>query len=524
MLFFGDADFASVVKNGPIGTWPHPWLDAKRGTIPIVWDFDSHLMDWAPDIMDWFYRHRSSNDWFLSGDSGPGYLNPDFVPTAERSKWSRFGVRWNRACGYQANVWLLGGNAGYTEKSTIDMYLPFSGDGVIDTQWMDSAWPYSFPYLQNNLPVGLLSHVGFGAGQTVSACVPEVHNGYDRSRAWHSTSEPHFLVFRGVEISPSWWVDLINQAKAEKPERNYTVVDPYTFFYLMRRSLNGSNNYRATWLGDTIPINMNPGQTYTGLTVTVRNDGWDTWKAAWPNNYRLGISGFSTTEIAPAAPPTEPYNIRADLSVDIAPGQTATFTNISITAPSSPGTYYLQYDMVQEGITWLETQRNIPWQGVFYVGASQPTNTPTKTSTRTSTPIPTSTYTSTRTFTYTPTRTPTLTYTATRTNTPITPEPTSSYTSTRTPTYTFTATMISTNTPTLIPSSTPKPYTIGDPNCDGSLTPGDALLAFQIYLRIYVPSGDELCDVSRAADQNQDGNITPGDALCVFREYLRNPC
>jgi len=65
---------------------------------------------------------------------------------------------------------------------------------------------------------------------------------------------------------------------------------------------------------------------------------------------------------------------------------------------------------------------------------------------------------------------------------------------------------------------------LGDANCDGNLTPGDALLAFQIYLRLYTPTGNEACDVNKAADQNEDGSITPGDALCIFREYLRNPC
>jgi len=64
----------------------------------------------------------------------------------------------------------------------------------------------------------------------------------------------------------------------------------------------------------------------------------------------------------------------------------------------------------------------------------------------------------------------------------------------------------------------------GDVNCDNSLTPGDALLAFRIYLKSYIPIGDEPCDVLCSADFNKDGAITPGDALCIFKEYLMSPC
>jgi len=58
--------------------------------------------------------------------------------------------------------------------------------------------------------------------------------------------------------------------------------------------------------------------------------------------------------------------------------------------------------------------------------------------------------------------------------------------------------------------------TRGDVNCDGSITPGDALCAF--WLSILGSFQDECqCDESEgAADVNCDGNITPGDALCIF--------
>ena len=56
----------------------------------------------------------------------------------------------------------------------------------------------------------------------------------------------------------------------------------------------------------------------------------------------------------------------------------------------------------------------------------------------------------------------------------------------------------------------------GDVNQDGSITPGDALLAFNIYLGVYDPTPIE----EILADMNEDGDVTPGDALFIFNEYL----
>ncbi len=63
----------------------------------------------------------------------------------------------------------------------------------------------------------------------------------------------------------------------------------------------------------------------------------------------------------------------------------------------------------------------------------------------------------------------------------------------------------------------------GDVNNDGSLTPGDALCAFNIFLGGGVVPPD--CDVPDwdceiiAADVNCDGTVTPGDALAIFNRF-----
>ncbi len=72
-------------------------------------------------------------------------------------------------------------------------------------------------------------------------------------------------------------------------------------------------------------------------------------------------------------------------------------------------------------------------------------------------------------------------------------------------------------TPTPVPTQPPTPtpnqcMNTGDVNDDGSLTAGDAQMAFQIALGAMIPTEEEEC----AADCNADGTCTAGDAQSIF--------
>ncbi|HYG33573.1 MAG TPA: GxGYxYP domain-containing protein, partial [Clostridia bacterium] len=50
--------------------------DRTRGQVPLGWAFDPNLADRAPQALVYAYRHATTNDFFIAGDSGAGYLNP----------------------------------------------------------------------------------------------------------------------------------------------------------------------------------------------------------------------------------------------------------------------------------------------------------------------------------------------------------------------------------------------------------------------------------------------------------------
>jgi RHS repeat-associated protein len=101
----------------------------------------------------------------------------------------------------------------------------------------------------------------------------------------------------------------------------------------------------AQFVSQTVPASMRAGEPYD-ITVKMLNTGTTTWTAA--TNYRLGTQSPQDSRVWNPTP-------RAFLSTSVAPGQTAIFT-VTVTAPQAPGTYPMQWQMVQEFVEWFGEQ------------------------------------------------------------------------------------------------------------------------------------------------------------------------
>ena len=97
-----------------------------------------------------------------------------------------------------------------------------------------------------------------------------------------------------------------------------------------------------------VPTTLTPGQT-VNYAVTVTNTGTQTWSATGTTFVRLGAY-FNGTGDDVGAWQTEP--LRYALPGNVAPGASATI-NVSITAPTAPGTYTLRNRLVQEQVAWF---------------------------------------------------------------------------------------------------------------------------------------------------------------------------
>jgi hypothetical protein len=96
------------------------------------------------------------------------------------------------------------------------------------------------------------------------------------------------------------------------------------------------------------PTSWSAGQTRT-YNLTVTNTGSQTWNAGGTQIVRLGVEFGTASDWAHDGWATDQ---RFFLPNDVSPGASVTIP-VSVTAPTTPGTYVLHYHMVKEGVSWF---------------------------------------------------------------------------------------------------------------------------------------------------------------------------
>lgn len=141
--YAGDYDGAAWLYNQLL----HNWNDSKRGQVPIGWAIDSELSMRFPVIYKLLYETRSENDFFISGDSGAGYLNPTLLlpdpKTGRRGEsnvtksgaqsWIDWNTKWYAKFDLSLTGFLINGDQGPLTNASLKIYDSFSPDGVVVT-------------------------------------------------------------------------------------------------------------------------------------------------------------------------------------------------------------------------------------------------------------------------------------------------------------------------------------------------------------------------------------------------------
>ncbi len=372
---------------------------------------------------------------------------------------------------------------------------------VIDKQhgWVT---PYSGWLMQGMTSPGVLSWaICYYNGSNLCAGVQTSSSLLDN--AWHYISGTYDgttlrMYVDGTLIGTA---PLNTSAVSWKNDRNVLIArswhgggSPNRYFRGLLDEVRISDTTRSqSWVTATFNITSSPGTFLTFSDESV--------PTATPTN---------TPTLTPTRTPTPTWTPLPPTNTPRPPTSTRTPTNTPTLTPTNTPTD-------TPSPTPTDTPTETPTDTPTLTPTNTPTDTPTSTPTDTPTPTPTPTDTPTATPTNTPTDTPTLTPTPTNTptDTPtLTPTPTNTPTETPTPTNTptDTPTPTPTDTPTPTPTPTPACRNTGDANGDGSISSGDAQIAFYIALGAIIPTYTEEC----AADCNGDGVVSSGDAQQIF--------
>jgi hypothetical protein len=110
--------------------------------------------------------------------------------------------------------------------------------------------------------------------------------------------------------------------------------------------------FRAEIVADQNPITLAAGETMT-TTVQLRNTSIVAWQASGPQPVRLSYHWLDA-----ATKQTVVLNgLRTDLLDDLPPDAEVVLA-ARVRAPAAPGQYILQWDVLQEHVTWFSTYRN----------------------------------------------------------------------------------------------------------------------------------------------------------------------
>nr|MBP9114227.1 hypothetical protein [Polyangiaceae bacterium] len=353
-----DYDFGTPIYTIPEAVSPLVWRNKARGSLPLAWDFAPDTIDYYPGVMAYFYATRSNKDYFTAANSGAGYVNPSFMPLADRATYIKTSRRAMGRFGESFLSFFLNGLAASPGDDVMQQWNAVAIDGAIANQLVTPS-----RRMVGNVPWVELDTNGWSYGGIEQAVANKnLELAYNaRYGAPPPGSAARFLVGRNIYTGPDMASSILAANRTLHPERDYTAVDPYTFGYLFRRLNGGTNTRRASWMSDDLPRALLPGDKRV-VNFAVRNDGWDMWSAA---ACVLGVLFSTDDDVSPksGAPLLIP------LSKDTAPGEVVKWS-AAIDAPTGEGKYTMSYDLRCAG-AWFEDANNIVYKDAVEVVAKR---------------------------------------------------------------------------------------------------------------------------------------------------------
>ncbi|MEW5956575.1 MAG: GxGYxYP domain-containing protein [Chloroflexota bacterium] len=242
LFYAGDYDLAHPVTVLLANYAGRPWLDPRRGDLPLAWGLNPALVEDIPAMMTYLYATQTGNDYFVAANSGAGYLNPDALSEGILLRWLLRSRQFYARYGYNVQGFLLNGNGAAMSQRRLDAFTLLAPTGLVTPDFeTDEPWPR----LQWGTPLTAVASETLAGTPDVAA--EAVHNAY--RRVVLEQDRAPFLVFRSAFQPPTFLWGVRDRIQAHDVEGriiaadgtvlhpHYTVVDPYTFFFLLGRWL-----------------------------------------------------------------------------------------------------------------------------------------------------------------------------------------------------------------------------------------------------------------------------------------------
>jgi hypothetical protein len=221
------------------------WENRYRGKLPLAWSFNPNLIDHYPDIVEYFYKTATPNDYFVSNVGGAGWYNPSRVEDTEE-QWEMWLAHHKKYfeltdMSVSPDMWDFQPFSAMAEKY-ITQYATTGAGTLISNQLRLSSAPNAnkptIPHVAANGSV--LDEISnrFDRNDPVN-CAKEWRidiNKRDNNREGHAT----FMSCRCVWSTPEYLYLCITELQKLFPDKEIKVVDPYTYYRLLGESLQNN--------------------------------------------------------------------------------------------------------------------------------------------------------------------------------------------------------------------------------------------------------------------------------------------
>lgn len=273
--YVGDYDAAAWLYR----ELPRMWRDPARGRVPLAWAFNPNLANRFAFGMAWAREHATTNDWFVAGDSGAGYLNPGYLTEPRPHSGLPSGLAtWERHCRSYFDRWDLGvtgfvidGYAREMAAETWDAYARFSPGGVVAQKIPTQGVRGALPFLR----------MATDLSEDPVAAAREI-------RGLAAGPAPRFLVCRSILRTPTWYAQVSDQLQAAAGGA-IQVVDLPALLWLVREFETHREAYVDQRFARTNLVTATPEASAGLFAIEVTDGKLELANGAW----RVGGPGRS---------------------------------------------------------------------------------------------------------------------------------------------------------------------------------------------------------------------------------------
>lgn len=239
LFYMGDYDIVHTTSTLLANHRQQPWLDEHRGDIPLAWGINPAMVEDIPGIMSYLYSTRTDQDFFVGPNSGAGYVSLDGLPEMMLLRWLSRSRDWFQAYGYDVQGFLLNGKGEVPSGARLSAFTWVAPTGVLA---LESETDEPWPRLQMGTPISALSQESLVGPPEEAA---RVINDVIYRRMVLEEGRPPFIAIRMALQTPELMYQtqqlltarqaqgVLHDADGTVITPNFTVVDPYTYFFLL---------------------------------------------------------------------------------------------------------------------------------------------------------------------------------------------------------------------------------------------------------------------------------------------------